>query len=331
MVLRYHPILCTMAKLAIIGTGFVGTSLGLALRPSKLFDHIAGSDVERGRAQQAKRMGAIDEDLRSPVDAVRDASVVVVTVPGDELGSLLAEIAPRVSSGAVVSDTSRWKSAALEAARELPPEVHFIGGRPVLDNAGHGPDTARPEVFANALWCLTPEAGTDPAAIEAMSAVAHAAGAQEYFLSPDEHDALSAGGELLPPAILATLALTITRDASWTDTGRLAGDTLNRFATQAEQLDALFWHEASANSAALGRWLDATIDQLADLRRRLGQDNPKDLHTAWQTTLDVLGQWRRDKRRLQDTSMPDKAEMRPNLLGNIAGLNRLLNRDSGKR
>ena len=53
-----------MAKLAIIGTGFVGASLGLALRPSKLFDHIAGSDLERSRAQQAKRAGAIHEDVR---------------------------------------------------------------------------------------------------------------------------------------------------------------------------------------------------------------------------------------------------------------------------
>jgi prephenate dehydrogenase len=320
-----------MVKLAIIGTGFVGTSLGLALRPSKLFDQIAGADVDRGRAQAAKRAGAIDEDVRSAADAVREASVVVLTVPGAELAPLLADVASRLSAGAVVSDTSRWKAAALEAARELPPEVHFIGGRPVLDNAGHGPAEARADVFTNAVWCLTPGPYTDAAAIEAMSAVAHAAGSQEYFLSPDEHDALSACGELLPPAILATLALTITRDAAWLDTGRLAGDTLHRLVVQAEALDASFWREASANAAPLSRWLDAAIDQLGQLRERLAVEDAKQLHTSWQSTLDALGRWRRDKRALQESTMPPKEDMKPNLLGNIAALNRLRGGQSDKR
>ncbi|MBV8086288.1 MAG: prephenate dehydrogenase [Chloroflexi bacterium] len=320
-----------MTKLAIVGTGFVGASLGLALRPSRLFDHIAGADVERGRAQAAKRAGAIDEDVRSPADAVRDASVVIVTVPGEELGSVLADVASRLSAGAVVSDTSRWKAAAVEAARELPPEVYFVGGRPVLDNAGHGPEEARADVFTNAVWCLTPGPHTNPASIEAMSAVAHAAGAQEYFLSPDEHDALSACGELLPPAILAMLALTVTRDPAWQDTGRLAGDTLNRLVTQAEALDASFWHEASANATALSRWIDAAIDQLGDLRERLAREDPKHLHDSWKTTLDALGRWRRDKRSLQESTMPPKEDMRPNLLGNIAALNRLRGGQSDRR
>jgi prephenate dehydrogenase len=38
-----------MAKLAIIGTGFVGASLSLALRRSKLFEVISGYDRDRTR------------------------------------------------------------------------------------------------------------------------------------------------------------------------------------------------------------------------------------------------------------------------------------------
>lgn len=310
-----------MAKLAIVGTGFVGTSLALALRPSKLFEEIAAYDRDRARLQTATRLGAIDREARTAAEALDAAGVIVLAVPGDELEPALAAIAQSVAPGAVVSETTRWKMPAQKLAeRLLPAGVHFVGGRPVLDNVGHGPEEASTDAFRNAIYCLTPGTSADDAAIDAMSAVATAAGAQPYFLDPAEHDALTAAGELLPSALVATLTRTIMAEQSWTDAGKLAGDGFSRLASLAEELAPGFWHEAAENSAALARWLDAAASSLIDLRDRLKPEAGEELANEWRTTTTAIARWRRQKRQLQESAMPPMSELRPNLFGNLGHL-----------
>ncbi|HVA23111.1 MAG TPA: prephenate dehydrogenase [Chloroflexota bacterium] len=312
-----------MVKLAIVGAGFVGASLGLALRPSKLFAHIAGYDHDRGRLQAAKRAGAIDEECRSTTAAVEQAAVIVVTVPAPELEAVLRELTPALSPGAIVTDTTPWKVAAECAAAVLPEDVHFVGGRPVLDNAGHGPEQASAAALRNAVYCLTPGPLASEAAVNAMSALVNAMGAQPYFLEPAEHDALTAASELLPSALLAALPLALIHDPAWVDAGKLAGDRFNRAARQAEELQASFWRDATANAPALSRWLETAASALLDLRDNLQSDNPQKLAADWDVTLRSLARWRADKRQLQESTMPPKSELRPNLFGNMSALGRL--------
>jgi prephenate dehydrogenase len=312
-----------MAKLAIVGTGFVGASLGLALRSSKLFDHVTGYDRDRGRVQAAKRGGAIDEESRTLAAAVEHAAVAIVTVPGSELEAVLRDMAPAMSPGAIVTDTSLWKVAAEHASTVLPEGVQFVGGRPVLDNAGRGPEEANAAVLRHAVYCLTPGPSASEAAVNAMSAIVTGAGAQPYFLEPTEHDALTAASELLPPALLACLPLALVGDPAWIDAGKLAGDTLQHSAQAAKEIPAAFWGEAAANAPALGRWLESTASALLDLRDRLQTEEAKELAATWQATLQALARWRTDKRQLQESTMPSKAELKPNLFGNVGALGRL--------
>jgi len=304
-----------MAKLAIIGTGFVGASLSLALRRSKLFEVISGYDRDRTRLAAAKRIGAVDQEAPSSAAAVQQAAVVVLTVPGRELLSAFDELAPGLSPGAVVTETSRWKVPATEAARTLPPEVHFIAGRPVLDDRGHDAEEARAEVFRNAIYCLSPEQAASEAAVNAMSALVTAAGAQPYFLDPAEHDGLTAAGELLPPALLAVTISALTSHPRWDEAGKLAGDTFNQLAQLAEDAGPALWQEAAQNSAALARWLDTTAAALLDLRDRLNDSDQ--IEADWQATLQALARWRRDKRLLQESTMPPMNELKPNLFGKL--------------
>jgi len=304
-----------MAKLAIVGTGFVGASLGLALRPSKLFHRIVGYDRDRARLQAAKRIGAVDEESRNAAAAAEQAAVVIVTVPSAELEATFRQLAPALSAGAIVSDTSLWKMAAQRAAAVLPEGVHFVGGRPVLDNSGDGPDRASATALRNAVYCLTPGPSASEAAVDTMSAIVTAAGSQPYFLEPAEHDSLTAASELLPPALLAALPLSLVKDKYWLEAGKLAGDTLNQMAQLAEELPASFWDDASANCSELGRWLETASSALLDLRDRLQSGQPKELAADWELTLQALARWRAGKRQLQESTMPSKADLKPNLFG----------------
>ena len=302
-----------VAKLAVIGTGFTGTSIALALRPSKLFSEIAGYDWERSALQAARHLGAVDVETRSAAQAVEGAAVVLVCVPSAKLPAAFDAMAASLAAGAVVSDTSLWKVAAASAAEAaLPDTVHFIGGRPVLDAVEEPSGSA----FAGAIYCLTPGPGASEEAINAMSTVVTAAGAQPYFLDPAEHDALTAATELLPPAVLATALAALTSDPSWPDAGKLAGPAFDRLATLADSLDATFWETAGTNSAALARWLEATASALLDLRDRLQSAERANVAPTWPDTLAALARWRHDRRQLQEPTMPPMSDLKPNLFGN---------------
>jgi prephenate dehydrogenase len=309
-----------VAKLAVIGVGFTGASLALALRPSKLFDQIAAYDVDRRRLQTAKRLGAIDQEARSPAAAAEQAAVIVACVPSQELPTVFQAIRGSLAAGAVVTETSLWKQAALTAASALPEEVHFVGGRPVLDRRGDGPEGASADAFRNAIYCLTPAAHANAAAINAVSAIATGAGAQPYFLEPAEHDALTTATELLPSAVLASLTAALTSDRSWSEAGKLAGDAFERVAALTEGLDRDFWEQAQANSASLARWLETAGAALMDLGRQIEAADAKDLKADWQATLAAVTRWQGQRRQLQESVMPPKAELRPSIFGALGTL-----------
>lgn len=241
-----------MAKLALVGLDFTGASLGLALRSSKLFGAIRGFDAETRRLEAARRLGAIDEQARGAAEAVRQASIVVVTE--QDLDEAFRAIAPALSPGAVVTETTLWKRSAQEAARALPPGVHFIGGRPILDHTGSEPDAG---AFREAVWCLTPSPQTPEAAVNALSGVVTAAGAQPFFLDPAEHDSYTAAVELLPGAMLAAAIRALMSDPAWPEAGKLAGQRFHRFAALVEELPAEAWPNPGGRDAtlqALARW-----------------------------------------------------------------------------
>ncbi|MDE3076503.1 MAG: prephenate dehydrogenase [Chloroflexota bacterium] len=314
-----------MAKLAIIGTGFVGTSLGLAVRPAKLFEHVAGYDVERSCSQVARDRGAIDSIGANVRAAVKDAAVVVVAVPDRELPGVFRELADGLLPGSIISDTSTWKLPAVKsAAATLPVGVHFISGRPVLDSHGHGPDEGRGSVFAGAIYCLTPGIDAAEDAIDSLSAMVSAIGAQPYFLSAEEHDGLTGATELLPRLVSAALLMGLTRQTAWPEAGRLAAEPFNGWVRLLEdQVGPPFWQDVRENHGALDSWIDAAVSQLLDLRRQLDDTGEATLKEAWKATQEALDQWRKTKRQLREGTMPPLSEMRPHLLGSQAALRRL--------
>ncbi|MHB8620933.1 MAG: prephenate dehydrogenase [Chloroflexota bacterium] len=315
-----------MPKLALVGTGFVATSLALALRPAKLFEQIAGWDMEHGWAQQALRMEALDEAARGPEAAVKGAAVVLVDALLPDLEALYERIGPSLSAGVIVTDTCTWRVPAMQAAAVLPESVSYVGGHPVLDGRGTGPAEARAEVFNGALYCLTPGPEADDTAIGVMTRLVSAAGAQAYFVQPEEHDGLAAGGELLPAAMGVALLAALTEDRFWPQAGRLAGDNVERWARMIEGIEGPYWSEAAANAEGLGRWIDGAVDRLLDLKDRLAAGDERALRQRWDGQLTALEKWRGTKRQLQESTMPPTSELRPSFLGSHSALDRLRGR-----
>ncbi len=308
-----------MAKLAIIGTGFVGTSFGLAVKSAKLFDRVAGFDRDRSRAEEAQRKGGLDVAERKLQAVVDGAALVVVTVPEPELEGVFHDLTGALMPGSLVTDTCTWKVPAQRAARALPSAAYFVGGRPVLDGRGQGPGEARADVFKGAVYCLTPDVNVPAGAVNGLSAVVSGIGAQPYFLDAQEHDNLTGATELMPGLAVAALLTALTGERSWKEIGRVAGDTLAGWTELAQALDPSFWEQAQQNQEAVSLWLDLMAARLRELKEQLQSSDEPAAAKQWSATQQTLDQWRRDKRRLSDPMLPPTAELRPNVLGSLTG------------
>ena len=137
-----------MPRLAIIGLGLIGGSVGLAVKRAKLSElEVVGYDIERGVGGRARKLAAIDTEARSLAGAAEGAAIVMIATPILQARAVLEEIAPALGEGAVVTDTASTKREILRWAEEL---LHghgsFIGGHPVAGKEQQG------EAGADAAW-----------------------------------------------------------------------------------------------------------------------------------------------------------------------------------
>ncbi len=126
-----------MEKIALIGTGLIGASIGMGLKAAKLSDvQVVGYDESGEALANARKRGAIDTGERTLVAAAKDARLVIIATPALAARGVLEDIAPVLSEGAVVTDTLSTKAEIMRWAAELLPDsVSYVGGHPMAGKA----------------------------------------------------------------------------------------------------------------------------------------------------------------------------------------------------
>jgi len=147
-----------MERIAIIGLGLIGGSIGLALKRSSIKElHVVGTARTRDTLQRAKKLGAIDEEARTAGEAVRDARLVIIAAPILATRPLFEEIAPALLPGAIVTDVGSTKANVMRWAKELlPATAHFVGGHPMAGKETSGIDAADADLFREKTWVVVP-------------------------------------------------------------------------------------------------------------------------------------------------------------------------------
>ena len=206
-----------MDRIAIIGLGLIGGSLGLALKGGGLAGvEIVGYSRRAEVALRAKGLGAVDRAEGDLASAVRDAGLVIIATPVLAIRDILLGIAPHLPGGCVVSDTGSTKARVLEWAREcLPPNVDFVGGHPMAGRETSGLDDADASLFKGRIYCLVPAPGTGEGAVQSMVRVVESVGARPLFVDAAEHDLLAAGVSHLPLLLSAAFVSATTGSPSW--------------------------------------------------------------------------------------------------------------------
>ena len=245
-------------RAAIVGTGLVGGSIGLALRARGWW--VTGRDVDPDAADRAKALGAIDDVGEDP-----DAEVTFIATP---LRAVVAEArrALALSPGGVVTDVAGVKAPVTGAL----PDPGFVGGHPMAGSEQVGIGGADPDLFVGATWVLTPTARTDPDAYTHLQAVVTSLGAEVLALSPEQHDTLVAMVSHVPHLTAATLMNVADRAAE--EHGallRLAAGGFRDMTRIAAGQPGIWPDVCAENAPAIVAALDTLLADLSGMRDRV--------------------------------------------------------------
>jgi len=203
-------------RIAIIGLGLIGGSLGLALKKNAAPGarlKIVGIPRRAETIELAKQLGAIDEGTTDQVKGVADADLVFVCVPINLITAVIQEIAPGLKKGAIVTDVGSSKAEIVSKAERLMPRgVFFIGGHPMAGKESSKLESAEAGLFKDRTWLLTRTARTSIRALEHVGQLLTGLGVKIVEMDPKTHDLVVAAISHLPLAIAAALVNTVAAE-----------------------------------------------------------------------------------------------------------------------
>jgi prephenate dehydrogenase len=270
------------ARIAIAGVGLIGGSIALAVRERWPSVRVIGIDRHSVIAH-ALGSGAIDRGF-GDASAVGEMDLVILAAPVRQNVVLLAEMAQRLPSSAVVTDVGGTKRDIVKVARALPLAASFVGGHPIGGAERGGFGFARPDLFKGRPWIFTPDGSTPPDAVARLSTFVTGLGARPSTLDADRHDRLMAYLSHLPQ--LTASALMEVIGASAGEHLALAGRGLVDTTRLASSPPETWVDICAVNSEALGAALDALIARLSELRSDLRGG------AAVRRTFDDAARWR---------------------------------------
>ncbi len=244
-------------RLAVVGTGLIGASIGLDARG--LGAEVIGFDPDPAALAQAAARGAV-EPAGSLAAALAGADLVVVAAPVAALATAVAGALAASGAEATVTDVGSTKGSIVAAAGGSP---RFVGGHPIAGKEVHGAEHASAGLFEGATWFLTPTAETSAAHHAVVHRFVVDLGAFPHAIEPAAHDELVA----LTSHVPHVLANVVVNQAGATrveghEPLATAGGSL-RDMTRIAGANPRMWSEVFLDNA------DAVRAGLAEHRRRI--------------------------------------------------------------
>ncbi len=245
----------------IVGTGLLGTSIGLALR------HLGVDVILANRSPAALRL-AIDYGAGRAAAEGDDPALVIVAVSPDSTADLVAtELA--AYPAALVTDVASVKSSILADLEARGADIaRYLGSHPMAGRERGGAMAARADIFLGRPWVITPHASTTPAQERVIESLALDLGSTPIRLSPDEHDRGVALVSHVPQVVASLLAARLVGGSDAVPA--LAGQGL-RDTTRIAGSDPELWIQIlGANAGPVAEVLRAFRDDLDGVVAALG-------------------------------------------------------------
>ncbi|MDO8519629.1 MAG: prephenate dehydrogenase/arogenate dehydrogenase family protein [Deltaproteobacteria bacterium] len=277
-------------RVAIVGVGLIGGSLGLEIRKKKLAKQVIGYGRSRGNLNAALKIGAIDRAAANLEGAVFGADLVLLCGPVSSIIDQLKGLSGMVHPGALVMDVGSTKREIVRASRFLPSGVSFVAAHPMAGTEQSGASHARLGLFQKKTCLITPVRSTSRKALNKAVKLWKELGCKVTLLSPERHDQTLAATSHLPQmaayALMAPLSslplsqLKLFSGSGLKDTTRIAASPasmwrdivltnaylpplLNRYAEEIKKI-------STAITRRKGGELEKIFSRASRLRKKLG-------------------------------------------------------------
>ena len=232
-------------SLAILAPGLLGGSVAMAARHYGAAGRITVWARRPEVRLKLRGQPWCDAVADTPEEAVREAKIVIVCAPVDQIVPLIRQLAPALTPESIVTDVGSVKAEICRlATAALAGRARFVGSHPMAGSEKTGWENGRADLFVRRTVFVTPLEETDPAAAQRVTAFWAALDAEVVTIAPDAHDEIVAHISHLPQVLASTLCAALARrDPRWRnhaggglrDTTRIAGSDSKLWKTILEQ------------------------------------------------------------------------------------------------
>ena len=265
-------------RIAILGTGLLGTSVGLALRAAGFRGAIVGWNRGAEGVRLALEAGAIDAIAADPLQAARESQMVLLAVPIYATLDLMEKLSGVLGPEHLVTDVGSTKGRITEAAGRLfntPERAAFLPGHPMAGKERGGAALGDAELFRGAVWLFTddPTWQRSPHSSELVKGWrewVEAMGSKTLDLDPARHDELVAWVSHLPQFVATALSALLQDEVGDAPELKDVGGRALREMTRLGASPYSMWRDiALTNTEAVQVTLQALEQRLAHLRENL--------------------------------------------------------------
>lgn len=200
-------------RVAIIGVGLIGGSLGLCLK-DRLGDevYITGMCRTQDSMQRAMELGAVDFASAAPAEVVQDADIIFLSTPVLQMVPMVQKLLPFMKSGAIITDAGSTKQYVWNGLREiLPPDIYYVPGHPMTGREKSGVAAASKDLFVNKCYVIVENEEVPREARERICRLVKMTGANLTTLDIAKHDRCASVISHIPHVAAAALVTILNR------------------------------------------------------------------------------------------------------------------------
>ena len=276
----------SIEKVAIIGLGLLGGSIGLAVKERAPEIATTGFDADTRVRKRAAQRGLVDTVADSAAGAVREADLVVLCVPVGAMGAAAASIADALPDNAIISDVGSSKESVATALAQALPGHSIIPAHPVAGTEQSGPDAGFATLFVDR-WCiLTPPEGVDEQAVTDLSDFWEKLGSRIEIMDAKHHDLVLAVTSHIPHLIAYTIVGTASdlEDVTRGEVIKYSAGGFRDF-TRIAASDPVMWRDVFLNNkTAVLEMLGRFTEDLTALQRAIRSGDGETLHELFSRT-----------------------------------------------
>ena len=189
-----------LPKVAVLGLGLIGCSWVKALKTANCVGYVSGFDRNVDSMEYAQQAELIDHYSLNINDVVKNADLIIISVPILAVADVLAQIKDSISSSAILTDVGSVKGNIAKAVTQVlgADFDRFVLGHPIAGSERSGVTAADENLFKNHKIILTPEKRTSAKALDLVSDAWKITGGKIELMTVQHHDEILAATSHLP-------------------------------------------------------------------------------------------------------------------------------------